>query len=66
MFYVTFEFLGVDLMISVFWNVMPCLLVNGYRPFEVMCCLHHRGKAVQEELDVYFVAALVDMLAESV
>jgi len=45
---------------------MPCLLMNRYRPFEVTYCFHFRGKAVQEELDVYFVVVLVDMLAVSV
>jgi hypothetical protein len=28
---------------TVFWDVTPCSLVQVYRRFRGICCLHHQG-----------------------
>jgi len=41
MIYVRFEvFMAVKIQIEVFWVVMPCSVVLGYKHFRGPCCLH--------------------------
>jgi hypothetical protein len=34
---------------QVFWDVIPCQLVDSYQGFGASCCLHLEGLADQEE-----------------
>ena len=38
------------MMIQVFWDVMPCLLVTSYEHFEEAQCLHLQGEAVLDDV----------------
>ena len=39
---------GLPILV-LFWKVMPCRLVNGYRLFREGCSLHIEGLAVQDQ-----------------
>jgi hypothetical protein len=43
----------VNMRITVFWDVVPCNLVEVYRHFRGSCCLHHHGILMMEAASTF-------------